>query len=142
MLDYFTLEIDKIQPSQLYISKRKLKAVQKVFDPLDTDLGSFGVIPIKELNGEIIFVDGHTRALVAYLTGMETINVVWETDELDWEMYEICVQWCKEAGILSIADLESRIIPHDDYEILWYKRCKDAQQKLAEERKKQDKIKA
>jgi len=136
MNDYFELEIESIQPSQLYISRRKLKAVQQVFDPLMMDPSSFGVIPVKKLHGEIIFVDGHTRALAAFLEGVEKLKVVWETEELDWEMYEICVQWCKEEGIRSIADLQNRVIPHDDYEILWYKRCKDMQQKLLAERKK------
>lgn len=129
----FEIEIEKIQPSQLYISRKKLSIVKRKFD--ENEIESLGVIPVKKLGNDIIFTDGHTRALVAYQFGIEIIEAEWEIEKLDWEMYEICVNWCKDAGIKSVSDLENQIIPHDDYEIFWYKRCKDMQDELEMKRR-------
>ena len=59
----FTMKLDKIQPSQLYISSEKLVEVMKNFNP--NDFSSIEPIPIKRLGNDIIFVDGHTRAFAA-----------------------------------------------------------------------------
>jgi len=87
-------------------------------------------IPIKKIKNNIFYTDGHTRAFAAYQEGLTKIPIIWEDEELDWEMYEICINWCKEAGIFSIADLSTRIIDQKKYEILWYKRCDDLHKKL------------
>jgi ParB-like chromosome segregation protein Spo0J len=68
MAKTFTIKIDAIQPSQLYISSEKLDTVMKNFrrnQPLIVE-----PIPIKKLDGQIIFVDGHTRAFAAFLLGL------------------------------------------------------------------------
>ena len=124
----FLMLLDKIQPSQLYLSKRKLINVQKKIDPSKVE--SIGVIPIKKLGEDIIFTDGHTRAFAAYKAGFKEVFVEWETENLDWDMYEVCVKWCKDSGIFSIRDLEHRIISHKDYKILWYDRCEKLQNEL------------
>lgn len=123
-----------LQPSQLYISSRKLKAVEAGVDFLVSQ--PFEPLPIKDLMGKIILTDGHTRALAAYRAGRKQIQVYWDTDPLDWEAYEICVQWCIEEGIVSVAQLESRIVAHEEYEELWYKRCRKMQKELKEQRQK------
>jgi len=115
------MKIDKIQPSQLYINEAKFKKVWKSFEP-----ENYEPIPIKELDGEIIFTDGHTRGLVAYLKGFKEIEVEWENEEWDWDLYRLCVKWCKDEGITKIADLKDRIIPDKDFEILWLERCRRA----------------
>jgi len=127
----FTMKLDKIQPSQLYISSKKLSEVMKAFNS-----NSIEPIPIKRLGDDIIFVDGHTRAFAAFLYGLKEIPVYWEYEELDWEAYKICVEWCKEEGIRTIADLKNRVIPHEEYEILWYRRCEKMQQGLEAKRKR------
>jgi hypothetical protein len=96
-------------------------------------------IPIKKLKGQIIYLDGHTRALAALLLGFSEIPVYYwknaeETEKLDWEEYRICVEWCKEEGIHKISDLKNRIIPHKDYEVLWLGRCEKMQQDLEAKR--------
>ena len=127
------MKLNKIQPSQLYISKRKLRKILKSFEP--TNLSSLKVIPIKKLGSDIVYTDGHTSAYAAYLAGLDEIYVEWETEELDWEMYAVCVNWCKEAGITSIADLKTRLISHRKYKLLWYKRCKMMHQEILVRRK-------
>ena len=121
MRRYFWKNIQDIQPSQLYLNARKLELITDWFRPESID--DYDAIPIKELNGRTIFTDGHTRAYVAFKKGLNTIKVYWDEDELDWELYQGCVNWCLEAGINSVKDFENRIIDPMVYEKLWIKRC-------------------
>ena len=135
----FKMKLSEIQPSQLYISKKKLALIKKNFDP--KDLSTLGVIPIKKLGNVIFYTDGHTRAFAAYQSGFTEIPVIWEDEELDGELYKICIKWCKDEGIFSIADLSDQVINQKDYEILWYKRCDDLHKKLSLKRAKRKKSK-
>ena len=99
----FLIDLLKVQPSQLFINKEKLKAVLESEDEQER------IIPIKKLNGKIIFTDGHTRALVAYLSGKKQIRVEWDEDEMDWEAYQICVDWCIAEKIKTISDKQVRL---------------------------------
>ncbi|MGC9780703.1 MAG: hypothetical protein HZR80_15790 [Candidatus Heimdallarchaeota archaeon] len=134
MTEVFYMDLEQIQPSQLYISKRKLRKIQKAIDP--TDVSTLEVVPIKKLGSDIIYTDGHTRAYAAYLAGITRIRVEWETEDLDWEMYEICVGWCKEAGIFTVVDFKGREIDQKSYRKLWYKRCALMQNEINENRMK------
>ncbi len=117
----FTLSVTQLQPSQLYISRGKLRNVREWFNI--SDRSNFDPIPIKELDGRFVMTDGHTRAVAAHLAGWNEIPVYYETDELDIAAYTIDVKWCDEAGIHSPYDLTTRIVSHKDYERLWRKRC-------------------
>jgi len=128
------MKLDTIQPSQLFISSEKLSEVMKTFE--SDNPASMEPIPIKRLGNEIIFVDGHTRAFAAFLHGFSEVPVYWEDEELDWNAYEICVEWCRKEGVHTIADLKSRVVSQNDYEILWYKRCEKMQQDLETKRNK------
>ncbi len=129
------MEMSKIHPSQLYISEQKLKKVQESLN--STQTVQYEPIPIKILNGKTIFVDGHTRAVALHLIGHSIIQVYQEYEDLDWELYEICVQWCMDEKIYSIEDLSKRIIPHSQYEILWYQRCDELHAKIEKQRNKE-----
>ena len=122
------MRLDRVQPSQLYISTEKLAEIMKTFSP--SSYRSLKPIPIKKLSGDIIFVDGHTRAFAAFLQGLSEVPIYWEYEELDWEAYEICVKWCKNEGIRTIADLKNRVVSKDDYEALWLNRCARMQAEL------------
>lgn len=117
------MEIKKIQPSQLYLNKEKLAKISK-------NLSLYGIkklmpLPVKLLNDEIIFTDGHTRAFVLWKNGVQKIEVYWESEDedLDWELYEVCVNWCKDAQIRSIEDLGGKIIDSTSYKEKWINRC-------------------
>lgn len=118
---YIFMDLSYIKPSQLYISSKKLNNVLKWFNP--KDYNSYEPIPIKELDGKLIFTDGHTRAYAAYLKGVKTIKVYFDEDELDWNLYRTCVNWCSLENINSIKDLKNRIVSEKDYKVLWIKRC-------------------
>jgi len=91
MAKTFWMKLEKIQPGQLFISSAKLSEVMKSFSSQ-----SIEPIPVKKLGKHVIFVNGHTRAFVAFLHDVSEVHVYWETDELDWEAYEICVEWCEK----------------------------------------------
>ena len=113
------MKLDKIQPTQLYISSEKLFEIMKTFDPKNPK--AMEPIPIKKLGNEIIFVDGHTRAFAVFLHGFSHVPVYWEDEELDWEEYKICLKWCKKEKIQTIADLKNRVVSQKDYERLFRK---------------------
>ena len=121
MDETFKLNSSEIQPSQLYISEAKLNVVLKT---ISRDSKALEPIPIKELDGELVSTDGHTRAVALLLNGVDRFEVIWEDEDLDWEEYRICVQWCKDEGITSISELKHRIVKHREYEELWYERCR------------------
>lgn len=102
------------------------------------DSKSIEPIPVKKLGDDIIFVDGHTRAFAAFLHGFSEVPVYWEYEELDWDVYKICVEWCKSEGIRTIADLKNRVIPQGEYEVLWYERCEKMQRNLERKRGEMD----
>jgi hypothetical protein len=129
---YLSMAVLGIQPTQLYISCEKLNAVQ-----VSVDFSNFTAIPpipVKKLNGVLIMTDGHTRAYAAYLAGLEAIPVVWDEDPLDWEAYQICVDWCLAEGIRSIADLQSRVVNAQEYQEKWLDRCRRMQAELVKKR--------
>ena len=132
MTEFFLMELNKIQPSQLYISSRKLSSVMENFASKPSLMEP---IPIKKLGDRIVFVDGHTRAFAALLHRFPKVPVYWEDEELDWEEYEICVEWCLEEKIFTIADLRKRVVSHKEYEKLWYERCANMQKELEAKRK-------
>ena len=132
MTDTFILSFEKIQPSQLYISRSKLDRIQALFE-IGTQ-NELEPIPVKEIDGELVSTDGHTRGLAWHLRGYKEVQVEWEDTEMDWNAYRICVKWCKQVGITSIPDLAPWIINHDEYEILWLKRCRIMQEDLESKR--------
>lgn len=132
MTKIFQMSLDKIQPSQLYISREKLSQVMEVFESRTTD--SLEPIPVKERNGEIISIDGHTRALAWLLKGFSEVEVEWEDVEMDWEAYEICVEWCKEEDIRKIEDLKNRVIDPSEYQVLWLDWCRRMREELEAKR--------
>ena len=99
MMQINELNLKDLQPSQFYISEKKLRDIQAWLDP--ADLSGFEVIPVKLLDGVPVMTDGHTRAAAALLAGLDTVPLVWDTDELDWRMYRRCVEECRRRQVFS-----------------------------------------
>jgi len=133
MTKSFMMKLGEIQPSQLFINSEKLSLVMKTFD---ANPRLIEPIPVKKIGEQIVFVDGHTRAFAVFLKSMSEVNVYWEEDELDWDAYEVCVDWCKKEGINTIADLKERVIPSNEYQVLWLDRCEKMQRELEAKRNK------
>jgi hypothetical protein len=129
----FSLRIDEITLSQLYVSSAKLDLVLGAFE--EKREHELEPIPIKELDGNLVATDGHTRLLAWFLKGYKEVACVWEDIEMDRDAYRICVQWCKDEGIESVANLQERVVGPEQYQILWLDRCRVMQNELAEKRK-------
>ena len=127
------MKINKIQPSQLYLNLKKIDTL--LTNSNFKNIKKMDPIPIKNLNNQIIFTDGHTRAYLYWKNGCKKVVVCWEDEDLDWEAYQICVNWCQDAGIKTVSDLRNRIIDNDLYQEKWINRCQKMQKKLQEKRK-------
>ena len=125
-MEYVKMKLLDIQPSQFYLSEEKLKAIMAWFDP--SNLGNFDPLPVKSLNGRVIFTDGHTRAYAAYRAGCLEVPMIWDEDELSWDLYQICVDACLERGIRNVADLEGRVLSKEEYREKWDRWCDQMQQ--------------
>lgn len=123
MNSIFRIKLKDIKPTQLYLNASKIAKIKEFYRPLT--INSLPPVPVTKLNDDIIFLDGHTRAYVAYIAGFDEINAYWDTlEEEDIQKYMICLNWCKESGINSISDLRTRIIRNTEYKKLWLNRCK------------------
>ena len=123
--EHFIVGLNALQPSQFYISEKKLSGVEAWFDP--SDLSDFEPIPVKKLDGALVMTDGHTRAVAALKAGLDEVPIVWDTDDLDWEMYRRCVKECRNRHVFSPLDLVDRIVTEAEYAAKWDAWCDEMQ---------------
>lgn len=131
-MDLNEVKLLEIQPSQFYLSREKIARIRNWFDP--ADVSNFEPVPVKMLNGRLIFTDGHTRAFVAYRAGLTKITLQWDCDELDDAAYQLCVSACRRRGVCSIADLAGRELPEGEYAAKWNGWCDVLHELLALQR--------
>ena len=114
------VNIKNLHPTQLYLSEKKLKAIQNLYQSAET----FNMDPISVLafGDYLLITDGHHRAYQALLLGQDTISAEWDKDGGD-EIYTLYAQVCEERKIYSILDLKNHILPQDEYEAKWYNWC-------------------
>ena len=129
----FYLQTRNIQPSQLFLNTAKLDWVLQNYT--HQQLKDNVVFPVISLGGNPVFSDGHTRAYAALLHGITHLQVYRDPDDLDYEMYQECVDWCLAEKITWIGDLKNRIITSQDYDIHWLGRCKSMQEKVRQRRR-------
>ena len=114
------VKITDLHPTQLYLSEKKLQAIQM----LDQSADIINVDPISVLafGNRFLITDGHHRAYQALLAGRDTISAEFDRDGCD-ELYHLYAQACEKRKIYSVLDLKNRIIPEDEYEAKWYNWC-------------------
>ena len=114
------VNIKNLHPTQLYLSEKKLKAIQNLYQSTET----FNMAPISVLSfGDYLLItDGHHRAYQALLLGQDTISAEFDRDGGD-ELYHLYAQACEKRKIYSLLDLKNRILPQDEYEAKWYNWC-------------------
>ena len=114
------VNIKNLHPTQLYLSEKKLKAIQNLYQSAET----FNMAPISVLTfGDYLLItDGHHRAYQALLIGQNTISAEWDRDGGD-ELYHLYAQACEKRKIYSVLDLKNHILPQDEYEAKWYNWC-------------------
>ena len=114
------VKITDLHPTQLYLSKKKLQAIQM----LDQSAEIINVDPISVLafGDRLLITDGHHRAYQALLAGRDTISAEFDKDGGD-EIYHLYAQACEERKITSVLDLKHHILAQDEYEAKWYNWC-------------------
>lgn len=121
----WTVPIDEPQPSQLVLDADRLRGVLEWYD---FDLGRYDPIPVIEPADELVLSDGHTRAVVAFLGGADTLDVRWDPDveSLDLDLYRQCVRWCREVSVTTVDDLVGRVVSRETFLEEWVARCRAA----------------
>ena len=114
------VKITDLHPTQLYLSEKKLHAIQM----LDQSADIINVDPISVLafGNRFLITDGHHRAYQALLAGRDTISAEFDRDGGD-ELYHLYAQACEERKIYSVLDLKNHILAQDEYEAKWYNWC-------------------
>lgn len=114
------VNITDLHPTQLYLSEKKLQAIQMLYQSVEKPI----IDPISVLAFEdcLLITDGHHRAYQALLAGQDTISVEFDRDGGD-ELYHLYAQACEERKITSVLDLKKHILPQDEYEVKWYNWC-------------------
>ena len=114
------VNIKNLHPTQLYLSEKKLKAIQNLYQSAET----FNINPISVLafGDYLLITDGHHRAYQALLLGQDTISAEFDRDGGD-ELYHLYAQACEKRKIYSVLDLKYHILSQDEYEAKWYNWC-------------------
>lgn len=111
----FKVNIDKLQPSQFYVSSEKINNIS-----CWAKSNEHFIVPVLKNENELIILDGHTRLYLAKTLNIDEIYAYEDvSDEYIWGF----VDEAKRRNIYSINDLE--LVSNADYEILWHKFCDD-----------------
>ena len=122
-----TININKLNFSQIYLSSEKIENIEKWFKK---SLENFEPISVRDFlsNGKLVVTDGHSRTFVAWKNGIVDIPVVYDeseivTNQIGHEQYINDILWCERYKIYHISDLENRVLPKEMYDELWQNRC-------------------
>ncbi len=122
----FTISINELGVSQLYLSQDKIKNISLWPDP---HKANYEPLPVKDFMGcgKYVLTDGHTRAYKIYKSGVGDILVSIDdeivTCDMGAKLYKEFIRWCNRFSVHSIKDLECRIISGKEYDFLWIERC-------------------
>ena len=112
-VELLTIPLDRIQPSQFYVDRDKIRAVSTFLSCSD-DI----IIQVLPDGDRFISLDGHTRLYYAVEQGWETVRaVVSESD--DW-----VYAFVREAMARNVyAPKDMILLPHEQYTEKWDRFC-------------------
>ncbi|UTC66802.1 MULTISPECIES: hypothetical protein [unclassified Treponema] len=109
----FNLPLNLIQPSQFYVSSKKLQAIRSFIKKAE-DI----VIPVIRIKDRYVSLDGHTRLYLAHEKKWKTVRaVISETDEWIWQF----IEEAEKRDIYCPSDLQ--LVSQEEYEICWNAFC-------------------
>ena len=109
----FWLNVAKIQPSQIYISEDKMKAISTFIND-ETDI----IIPVAVINKNYVSLDGHTRLYYAYQKGFKKVRVL--LSDFDPTITKF-VEESTNRGVYNVSDMI--LLSHNEYLKKWYSLC-------------------
>lgn len=111
------VEIDSLQPSQFSVDREKCAAVGEfLHGPADL------VIPVLELDGALVVLDGHTRLYTAWQRGIRTAMVFSSAQEQELrETIGGFVQEARRRGIFHVSDMA--LLSPQEQEEQWHSWC-------------------
>jgi hypothetical protein len=125
--------ISDLQCSQLFLSEEKIKRVESWLTK-ETIKEAPITIRLFSWSDKPVILDGHTRTFVASQKGLTHLPVILDeevmTESLE-KLYQACVSWCKGGAVHSISDLLPHILPQEQYQREWIKRCQSYLAKLS-----------
>ncbi|MGI6156250.1 MAG: hypothetical protein ACOYEB_10025 [Enterococcus lemanii] len=125
--------ISDLQCSQLFLSEEKIKRVESWLTK-ETIKEAPITIRLFSWSDKPVILDGHTRTFVASQKGLTHLPVILDeevmTESLE-QLYQACVSWCKGGAVHSISDLLPHILPQEQYQREWIKRCQSYLAKLS-----------
>ena len=80
-----TSPLSQLQPTQLYISRAKLKRARAYLEA--GNCADYEPLPVKQIGRLLFFTDGHSRALLLWRAGHAEIKTVLDTDDMEWASY-------------------------------------------------------
>lgn len=115
-VELFDLPLEQIQPSQFYVDREKLEAVESfIHRPEDI------VIPVMEYQGRYVSEDGHTRLRLACKRGYGHVRVFLEKDTGGY--LPDFVREARRRGVYRAEDMEE--LSHLEYEVKWNQFCEE-----------------
>ena len=114
------VKLTDLHPTQLYLSEKKLQAIQMLDQ--SAEIINMDPISILTFGNRFLITDGHHRAYQALLAGQDTISAEFDRDGGD-DLYALYAQACEKRRICSVLDLKNHILPQDEYEAKWYNWC-------------------
>lgn len=121
------LDIDSLRLSQIYLSEEKIASITKWFHP--EHMERFSPLAVHDFgNGMYTIVDGHSRAYVAYKSGVSRLPALYDnndivTGRIGQMLYHADIDWCERFGLTHISRLGDRILNRRLYQKLWVERC-------------------
>jgi hypothetical protein len=111
----FKYNINKLQPSQFYISSEKISNIASWAKNAEDF-----IVPILKNGDELIILDGHTRLYLAKTLNIDEVYVYEDSsDDYIWGF----VDEARKRNVYTINDL--KLVSKEDYEVLWNKFCDD-----------------
>ena len=134
-MEIFEVPILSLGVSQLYLNQRKLDAVQE--QSRQEGFAGFSPLPVYDFgDGKLVLTDGHHKAFLLWQMGQPTVRVYRDHDpnvvsKLSQKLYQMCIGWCREAGVENVSQLQNRILQPPAYEFFWLERCRRGYQLLS-----------
>jgi len=112
------IDIEKIQPSQLYILKEEYDKFNNAI------IDNYEPISIKKIRNKYYLLGNHELLLYLANNGIKQVRIYYNNDKtIDMIAYFTKVQWCQNQNIHIIKDLSLHIINKKEYKKKWEKRC-------------------